>query len=171
MNDMRKILLASSSLALALSLVACGGNGGGDPWSTTRTAASAALASPGSADVSADGANVTLAGGNGTGANGCAGAQYGFATSPCSVSASFPGAGRTIAFEWSYSTTDTSGPGADLFGMVVDGKLMPLSDPGGAMTQSGKVEIVAANSLQLYLNCTDCSDGAAQAKVSNLTTR
>lgn len=168
---MRKTLLASSGLALALSLVACGGNGGGDPWSTIRTAASAALATPGSAEVSADGATVTLAGGNGTGASGCAGAQYGFANSPCSVSASFPGASRAYTFDWSYSSTDTSGPGADPFGMIVDGKVVPLSDPGGAMTQSGKVEIVAATSLQLYLNCTDCSDGAAQAKVSNLTTR
>ena len=166
---MRRILLAGSTLAFVLSLVACGGDD--DPWSTTRSATSAALTTPGSSSVSADGSNVALAGGNTTGATGCAGAQYGFATSPCSVSASFPGAGRTFSFDWSYSTTDTSGPGADPFGIVVDGKAMPLSDPGGATTQSGKVEIVATNSLQLYLNCTDCTDGAAQAMLTNLRTR
>lgn len=168
---MRRILLAGSTLAIALSLVGCGGDDDGESWSTTRSAASESLSTPGLADVSADGSTVTLTGGNTASASGCGGSQYGFASSPCNVSASFPGRGRTFTFDWSYSTTDTSGPGADLFGVIVDGKVMPLSDPGGAMSQSGKVEIAAASALQLYLNCTDCTDGAAQAMVTKLNAR
>lgn len=166
---MQKILLASSAFGLVLALTACGG--ADDPGGTSRSAASATLTTPGSATISADGSTVTLAGGNTTGAGGCAGAQYGFATGPCDISASFPGQGRTFTFDWSYSTTDSSGPGADPFGVVVDGKVMPLSDPGGATTQSGQFQVVASESLRVYVNCTDCTDGAAQATVTRLTAR
>lgn len=166
---MHRILLASSTVGLVLALTACGG--ADESFGTSRSAASASLSTPGSATLSADGSTVTLAGGNTASAGGCgAGAQYGVATGPCDVSASFAG-GRTFTFDWSYTTTDTSGPGADPFGIVVDGKLTPLSDPGGALTQSGQVQVFAAQSLRLYVNCTDCTDGAAQATVTKLDAR
>jgi hypothetical protein len=162
-----RAILASGALVLLASLSACGGSGSSESFNTSRTAQSEALTSPGSADISAEGATVTLVGGNSTGAE-CNGAQFGFATGPCSVSANYPGGGRTFSFDWNYTTTDSAGPGADIFGMVVDGKVVPISDPGGPQKQSGHVDIAAQSSLQLFLNCTDCTNGAATATVTSL---
>jgi hypothetical protein len=52
---------------------------------------------------------------------------------------------------------------------MVDGKAVPLSDPGGPLTQSGHRDITATTSLSFYINCTDCTDGAAQASVTSFT--
>lgn len=163
-----RAILAGSALILLGSLTACGGSGSSEPFSTQRSAQSEALTSPGSAEVADGGATVTLVGGNST-TTGCSGAQFGFATGACNVSARYPGQGRSFSFDWRYTTTDSAGPGADIFGMVVDGRVVPISDPGGAQTQSGRIDITAQDSLQLFLNCTDCTDGAATATVSSLT--
>jgi hypothetical protein len=163
-----RAILASSAFVLLASLAACGDSGSSDSFSTSRTAQSDALTSPGTAEISAGGATVSLVGGNSTGI-GCTGAQFGFATGPCMVSATYPGGGRTFRFDWSYATTDTAGPGADIFGMIVDGRVVPISDPGGPQAQTGRVEIVAQDSLQLFLNCTDCTNGPATATVTSLT--
>lgn len=160
-------ILASSAIVLLASLAACGGSSSDAP-TTDRTAQSQALTTPGSVDISTDGSTVTLAGGNTTGAP-CSGGQFGFTTGPCTVSATLPAFGRKVSFEWSYATTDNAGPGADVFAMIVDGRVVPISDPGGAQKQSGQIEVVANSSLQLFMNCTDCTDGAATAKVTALT--
>jgi hypothetical protein len=161
-----RAILASGALVLLASLAACG-SGSSDSLDSTRTAQSDALTSPGSADISAGGATVTLVGGNST-TGGCSGAQFGFNNGPCSVSANYPGGGRTFSFDWNYTTTDSAGSGADIFGMIVDGKVVPISDPGGPQTQSGHIDVVAQNSLQLFVNCTDCTNGAATTNVTSL---
>jgi hypothetical protein len=158
-------LLTLSAFALLAVLSACGG-GGSDPWSVLTSAQSAALTTPGTGTVTNDGHTITLTGGNGA-STGCSSAQYGFTSSPCTVVASPANGKGTFSFDWSYTTTDSSGPGADLFGMIVDGQVVPISDPGGAMTQSGHREVTATSSLSFFLNCTDCTDGRADAVVTS----
>jgi hypothetical protein len=162
-----QLSLALVSMVLAVS--ACGGDGGGGtspPWSVGASAQSSALATPGSGSGS-DNGTITLSGGDG-GTTGCAGAQYGFATSPCTVIAtSNDSRSGTYSFDWTYSTKDTAGPGADIFGMLVDGRVVPLSDPGGPLLQSGHSEVTTAGALAFFINCTDCTDGAAQATVTS----
>jgi len=149
-----------------------GGDGGGDGpppaamnWVTGSSPLSAALAAPGSVSTADGGQTITLVGGDGETA--CAGAQYGFATSPCMVTASLAGSPGTYVFDWEFTTQDASGPGADIFGVIVDGQPLALSDPGGAVTQSGHREVpVPQGEITLFVNCTDCTDGAANVKVS-----
>jgi hypothetical protein len=161
------ILTRSLLLASFAALASCGGGGGGEaPFTLSTSAQSAALGAPGSATASTDARSVTLVGGDG-GTTGCSGAQYGFTSSPCTVTAAVFSPSGTYSFDWSYSTKDSSGPGADLFGMVVDGRTVPLSDPGGPLTQSGHSEVTATSSLAFYVNCTDCTDGAATAAITS----
>ncbi|HEX2539699.1 MAG TPA: PEP-CTERM sorting domain-containing protein [Caldimonas sp.] len=70
------------------------------------------------------------------------------------------------SFSWSYLTTDTAGPGGDLFGVLVDSSRVLLSDPGGANAQSGMRTFAAASSFGWFLNCTDCIGGSATATIS-----
>ena len=108
------------------TLAACGGSS--DIWSLSVSEVSKTLARPGSAIQTSD--VYTLTGGDSSPAkadgSACAGGQYGFATSPCQVAVmSTDGTVRgTVSFDWTYATKDTSGPGADLFGVVVDGTTM-----------------------------------------------
>jgi hypothetical protein len=157
------------SVAAAVALVACGGSSD-DFWNVAPSAQSASLATPGSGTFTEDGRTVTLVGGNG-GTAGCTGGQYGFTTSPCTVVATANDRRGTYTFDWTYSTVDTSGPSADIFGVVVDGKVMALSDPGGAQVQSGKATVTPTSSVAFFINCTDCTDGAAQATVSSFQQR
>lgn len=173
---MRHSLSSFVLAATAALLSACGGGGGGgvslpvDPpatWTGTTSAQSAALASPGSVTVSGD--SVTLVGGNSTDAAPCAGAQYGFSTAPCSVSAQLQKSAGLQKLDWSYSTSDSSGPGGDIFGVVLDGRVVNLSDPGGPQQQSGSIDVSGSNTVAFFLNCTDCTGGAAQTTVTRAT--
>ncbi|GAP36978.1 hypothetical protein ABXN37_17715 [Piscinibacter sakaiensis] len=164
-------------LALAL-LAGCGGGGGsGERWALSVTDASRSLSSPGMASRSADATSLTLVGGNGTAASAnasaCAGGQYGFSSSGCRVvAASTDDSVRgTLSFDWSYTTRDSSGPGADLLSVVVDGKEIGLSDPGGPLTQSGRRTVTVGASIAWVLNCTDCTQGEAQAVISGISVR
>jgi hypothetical protein len=155
------------------TLAACGGTS--DRWSLSISEASKTLAKPGSSSQTADG--FTLIGGDGTpvktDGSACVGGQYGFATGPCQVAVlSNDGTVRgNVTFDWTYSTKDTSGPGADLFGVIVDGTVIPLSDPGGMLEQSGRKVLTVTSSIGWYLNCTDCTQGEAQAKVAGFTVK
>jgi len=42
-----------------------------------------------------------------------------------------------------------------------------LSDPGGATSQSGDRTFTASSSFGWFMNCTDCTGGAATAVVTN----
>jgi hypothetical protein len=70
-----------------------------------------------------------------------------------------------ILFHWIYTTTDI-GPGPDIFGILIDGIVQQLSDPGGAPTQSGNVSISPNSSFGFFINCTDCVGGPATATIS-----
>lgn len=94
----------------------------------------------------------------------CVGATYGFA-GPCQLQTtiSLPG---TYSFHWAYSTADGAGPGGDLFGVLVNGARIQLSDPGGTVGQSGDRTFSASSSFGWYINCTDCTGGAASATIT-----
>jgi hypothetical protein len=99
---------------------------------------------------------------------GCAGGSYSVLTSPCQLQATLAGAGL-YSFHWSYSTADDSGPGGDIFGVLVDGQRTALSDIGGPIAQSGDKTFAAGASFGWFLNCTDCIGGAATATISSFT--
>ena len=83
-----------------------------------------------------------------------------------SDSCRYPGPG-SFAFHWAYTTADGAGPAGDIFGLLVDGTRIQLSDPGGAISQGGDRTFTAASSFGWFLNCTDCTGGAATAIVSS----
>jgi hypothetical protein len=103
-----------------------------------------------------------------TGSNadvGCAGGVYS-SLSPCQVQATInlPG---TYSFNWSYVTADDTGPAGDIFGVIVNGTRIALSDLGGGVSQSGTRSFVVTSSFAWMLNCTDCTGGVATATISN----
>jgi PEP-CTERM motif len=98
---------------------------------------------------------------------GCAGGTYAV-LGPCRTSATIALAG-TFSFNWSYLTADGAGPAGDIFGVVVNGVFTPLSDPGGAVAQSGSSSFAASSSFGSFVNCTDCVGGAATATITNFS--
>jgi hypothetical protein len=99
---------------------------------------------------------------------GCTGSQYGF-VGPCEVRATINVAG-SFAFNWAYTTADGAGPAGDIFGLLVDGARIQLSDPGGAISQSGDRTFSASSSFGWFMNCTDCTGGAATATITGFST-
>ena len=110
-------------------------------------------------------AQLTLTGANA--ATGCAGGVYGFA-GPCQMQATINLAG-IYSFDYVYGTLDADGPMGDIFGVIVNGvRVSPfISDPGGAVTQSGTRSFVASSSFGFFLNCTDCTGDTATVTITN----
>lgn len=107
----------------------------------------------------------TIVGGDSLG--GCAGGIYAV-LGPCQASVTHLSMGfNTFMFHWTYTTADLDGPPGDIFGLIVDGVRIALSDPGGPVSQSGNVTIHAVSSIGWFVNCTDCIGGAATAAISN----
>jgi len=98
---------------------------------------------------------------------GCAGGTYAV-LGPCRTSATITLAG-TFSFNWSYLTADGAGPAGDIFGVVVNDVFTPLSDPGGAVAQSGSASFAASSSFGWFVNCTDCVGGAATATITDFS--
>ena len=97
----------------------------------------------------------------------CVGGTYGF-VGPCEVDIVTTHIMNPFSFQWSYLTNDTSGPGGDLFGVLVNGARIQLSDVGGAPAQTGVFTVnTATTSFGWYVNCTDCIGGAANATITN----
>jgi hypothetical protein len=96
---------------------------------------------------------------------GCTGATYAV-LGPCRTSATLA-LGGNYSFNWSYFTADGAGPAGDIFGVVVNGVFTPLSNPGGAVAQSGSASFAASSSFGWFVNCTDCVGGAATATITN----
>ncbi len=123
--------------------------------------------------VDANAARVVLSGGNDVGPNpvgfapACTGATAGI-VGPCEIRFVTTNVIDPFTFDWNYTSTDSAGAGDDLFGVLLDGVRTQLSDPGGALTQSGHVSVSATTSFGWYVNCTDCIEGAAVATVGNL---
>lgn len=98
---------------------------------------------------------------------GCAGGIYGDLTSPCQTQTVLAGAG-TYSFDWSYETFDNGGPGGDIFGVLIDGTRIAISDPGGPVAQpGGHLSFNASTSFGFFINCTDCIEGGAAASITN----
>ncbi len=110
----------------------------------------------------------TLASPAGSFTPGCSGGVYGVLASPCELDVTIATAG-SYSFSWNYITTDSAGPAGDIFGVIVDGVHLQLSDPGGAFAQTGSATFTAQSSFGWFINCTDCIDGAATATVSAFT--
>lgn len=100
-------------------------------------------------------------------APGCSGGTYSV-LGPCQLQVTL-GLGGTYAFDWSYVTVDPDGPAGDLFGVIVDGTRLTLSDLGGGIAQSGSASFFANSSFGWYINCTDCIGGLATATVSGFS--
>ncbi len=136
-------------------------------WTTLTTGTlTGSGASPGSATFASS--SLSLVGGNTlspTGDVSCVGSTYGFA-GPCQLQTTIGLAG-TYTFHWSYSTADDGGPGGDIFGVLVNGSQVQLSDPGGPIMQSGDRTFSASSSIGWFVNCTDCIGGAATATITN----
>jgi hypothetical protein len=112
-------------------------------------------------------ASLSLVGGNTAspiGDTSCVGGTYGFA-GPCQVQTTIALPG-TYSFHWNYSTADSAGPGGDIFGVLVNGTRIQLSDPGGPITESGDRTFLASTSFGWFMNCTDCTGGGASATIT-----
>jgi len=116
----------------------------------------------------------TIVGGNGTSPNppafvpDCNGGTYGL-IGPCEVDVfrSPIAPSNSFSFHWAYTTGDSGGPAGDIFGLLVNGVRIPLSNPGGPISQSGNVTIAANSSFGWFINCTDCIQGTATATITN----
>ena len=170
-HTMRKTLLLQAVAAAAASTAlpaAADFTGAAAPGNFTVANVGTLVGSapaPGTATFST--AQLLLRGGNTAGtALGCTGGVYSTLTSPCQlqVTLNLPG---TYSFNWSYATADADGPGGDIFGVVVDGTRIAVSDLGGAVGQLGSASFVAGSSFGWFLNCTDCIGGIATATVSS----
>lgn len=160
-HHLTRSLLAASAVVLVLA--ACGGSD--DPyWTTSTSASSSGLSTPGTATAMADERGVALRGGDSSRATDCAKGQYGFSDSPCEVTAKLENTDGSQRYNWTYTTTDASGPGADILGVIVDGTRQALSDPGGPLQQSGTIEL--SGPAEFFVNCTDCTGGAASATIN-----
>jgi hypothetical protein len=139
-------------------------------WTTLISGTlSGAGTNPGSATFASS--SLSLAGGNTLSPIGdvsCVGSTFGFA-GPCQVQTTI-GLPGTYSFHWAYSTADDAGPGGDLFGVLINGTRVQLSDPGGSITQSGDRTFNASSAFGWYINCTDCTGGAASAMITAFST-
>lgn len=98
----------------------------------------------------------------------CIAAIYGF-PGPCEIFVVTQTIQNPFSFHWAYQTNDADGPAGDIFGLLINGARLPLSNPGGASSQTGAVSINALSSFGWFINCTDCIGGAATVTISDFT--
>lgn len=98
----------------------------------------------------------------------CTGAEYGL-LGPCEIDVTTTVA-NPFTFTFDYLSGDADGPAGDIFGVLVDGVRINLSDPGGPISQGGQLSFVANTSFGWFINCTDCINGAASATISGFAT-
>jgi hypothetical protein len=165
---------ALAALALPAPTWAAGFTGSTDPSLFTTSNVGTLIGgapSLGSATFSA--VQLVLVGSNSTSpapggtTPGCSSGQYGAVGSPCQVQTILNAPG-IYTFNWSYVTFDNDGPAGDIFGVMVNGARIALSDPGGANVQTGTRSIVATSAFGWFMNCTDCIGGFATATISGL---
>ena len=164
MNKTLTCLLLGAALAAPAHAVPFVGTGSPGPLVASATGNLALNAGGGSATASA--ASLVLVGGDAE-PNGCTGGTYSV-LGPCRLQAVYAAPG-IYSFTWAYTTADSAGPAGDMFGVLVDGVAFTLSDLGGAVAQGGNSKpYVASTSFGWFLNCTDCTGGAATATISAL---
>jgi len=154
------LAIAASAPAEALTI---GFNGPYDPtqWTTTI------LGTPplGSAVFSASHTTLTITGGDSLA--GCVNGIPGF-PGPCELDITSKNPKNFFTFHWDYNTNDI-GAGFDQFGLLLNGNHTVLSDLGGPLHQSGNVFITASTQFGWYINCTDCTGGAATVAITQFT--
>ena len=162
------LLLALGALAVPAHADFTGPYAGAN-WATLATGSlTGSGVSTGSAVFTTS--QLTLVGGNavppagGSGVS-CTGGIYGF-VGPCQIQTTIALPG-TYSFHWAYSTADGDGAAGDIFGVLVNGTRTQISDPGGAISQSGDRTFTASSSFGWFMNCTDCTGGAATALITN----
>jgi len=114
---------------------------GGGPGSTSQTATT-----------------LTIVGGNTGIASPSLGCTSGINT--CEIDFTHT-AGLLFKFHWTYNTADD--PGFDPFGVLVDGNKITLATVNGT---SGDFAIGAKSTFGWFINCTDCTSGAATAVIT-----
>ena len=117
---------------------------GGGPGSTTQTATT-----------------LTIVGGNTGIASPSLGCTSGINTCEIDITHPVPAGGLLFKFHWNYNTADD--PTFDPFGVLVDGNKITLGTVNGT---SGDFAIGAKSSFGWFINCTDCTSGAATAIVT-----
>jgi hypothetical protein len=164
MNKILTCLLLGAATALPAHAVPFIGPGSPGALASSATGNLAINAGGGSATASA--ASLVLVGGDAE-PSGCTGAIFSV-LGPCRLQAVYTAPG-IYSFTWAYTTADGAGPAGDIFGVLVDGVAITLSDLGGAVAQGGNSgQYVASTSFGWFLNCTDCTSGAATATITAL---
>src|ERR1043166_2736768 len=129
-------------------------------WTTTflGTLNLSAGGGPGSTSIpQPPSTTLTIVGGN-TGAAPGLGCLSGI--NSCEIDFTHTG-GLLFKFHWTYNTADD--PGFDPFGILVDGNKITLATVNGT---SGDFAIGAKSSFGWFINCTDCTSGAATAVIT-----
>ncbi|NUZ06857.1 PEP-CTERM sorting domain-containing protein [Piscinibacter koreensis] len=171
---MRKSLVAGALFGLvALSqpaLAAFVGPTAPNNWTITNTGTLIGPApSPGFAQFTTE--TLTLVGSNAVTPGptfdvpACVGGVYG-ELGPCQLRVTIQLNGM-YTFNFDYTTTDFDGPLGDIFGVLVDGMPIMLSDPGGGNSQSGHASFTAMSSFGFFIDCTDCVEGRATVVISD----
>jgi hypothetical protein len=97
----------------------------------------------------------------------CLGGIYG-EIGPCELRVMIQLSGM-YTFNFTYTSIDFDGVLGDLFGVLVDGERFILTNTSGALEQSGRVSYTAMSSFGFFINCTDCIEGPATARITDFS--
>jgi hypothetical protein len=128
-------------------------------WTTTFVGTLNLVSGGGPGSTTMTSSTLTIMGGD-TGAGIGTGCASGLGT--CEIQITHAGSTSPVAFHWSYSTADD--PTFDPFGVLVNGQRTPLANTDGA---SGDMIIGPGASFGFFINCTDCTSGAATAGITD----
>ena len=153
------ILAVMASLPAHADIIGFTGPFNPGTWTTTflGTLNLSAGGGPGSTSFPTS-TSLTIVGGN-TNVAPPAGCTSGLNT--CEIDITHTG-GLLIKFHWAYTSADV--PDFDPFGMLVDGNHITL---GAANGTSGDVLVAPKSTFGWFINCTDCTSGAATAVITN----
>ena len=127
-------------------------------WTTTFLGTLNLSAGGGPGSTSQSSTTLTIVGGNTGIAFPNLGCISGNGT--CEIDFTHTG-GLLFKFHWTYNTADD--PGFDPFGMLVDGNHVLLATTNGL---AGDVVVSAKSTFGWFINCTDCTSGAATATIT-----
>lgn len=156
------LLLLATSVHVSAEVIGFTGPYAPNTWTATFLGNLSGISVPGSTVNTTT--SLVITGGDSSG--GCIGGVLG-SIGPCEIRFTTGHIENSFSFHWVYSTSDTSGPAGDLFGVIVNGVRTVLSDAGGANSQSGDFLVSALTSFGWFINCTDCLRGAATATVTD----
>jgi hypothetical protein len=151
------VLGLSASLPAQADIIGFTGPFNPSTWTTTFVGTLNLTAGGGPGLTTMTPSTLTMVGGD-TGMDVGLGCASGNGT--CEIRITHAGA-APLHFHWSYSTVDE--PTFDPFGMLVNGAHVQLASVNGT---SGDVSLPATASFGWYINCTDCTSGAATAVIT-----